>query len=80
MRDVTYVASQPWPFPSQLMIGCHAFADDDALTMDETELAELRWFTRGEVKAALEGGPDAAFAKTPREAIATHLLPWWSEK
>ena len=80
VRDVTYVASQPWPFPSQLMIGCHAFADDDALTLDETELAELRWFTRGEVKAALEGGPDAAFAKPPREAIATHLLTWWSEK
>ena len=79
VRDVTYVASQPWPFPSQLMIGCHAFADDDAVTMDETELAELRWFTRDEVKAALAGGPDAHFAKPPREAIATHLLTWWSE-
>ena len=80
VRDVSYVASQPWPFPSQLMIGCHALADDDTVTMDETELAELRWFTRDEVKAALVGGPDAPFAKPPREAIATHLLTWWSAK
>ena len=80
VRDVSYVASQPWPFPSQLMIGCHAFADDDAVTMDETELAELRWFTRDEVKAALAGGSDAPFAKPPREAIATYLLSWWSAK
>ena len=80
VRDVSYVASQPWPFPSQLMVGCHSYADSDATVMDETELAELRWFTRDEVKSALAGGPDAAFAKPPREAIATHLLTWWSEK
>ena len=80
VRDVSYVASQPWPFPSQLMIGCHSHADDDATVMDETELAELRWFTRDEVRAALDGAPDAPFAKPPREAIATHLLTWWSEQ
>ena len=43
VRDVSYIASQPWPFPSQLMIGCHSYADDDALVIDETEMAEIIW-------------------------------------
>jgi NAD+ diphosphatase len=46
VRDVGYVASQPWPFPSQLMIGCHAIAEGDAITIDARELDEARWFTR----------------------------------
>ncbi|WP_375290937.1 NAD(+) diphosphatase [Qipengyuania sp.] len=77
VRDVTYVASQPWPFPSQLMIGCHAHADDDAIRVDETELAEVRWFSRDEVTQALAG--DGPFVRPPDQAIATHLLKWWSK-
>ena len=77
VRDVTYIASQPWPFPSQLMIGCHAYADDDEVTMDETEMAEIRWFTRDEVEAALAGDSAAPFAKPVEQAIATHLMRWW---
>lgn len=75
VRDVTYVASQPWPFPSQLMIGCHALADDDALTMDATELAEIGWHSRAEVAAALDG--EGSFIAPPPHAIAHHLLRWW---
>lgn len=77
VRDVSYVASQPWPFPSQLMIGCHAFADDDALTVDTTEMAEIAWFTRAEVAAAMAGEVGARFLKPLDQAIATHLLRWW---
>ena len=78
VRDVSYVASQPWPFPSQLMIGCHSFADDDALTIDETEMAEIEWFSREDVAAALDGsGP---FVAPPPHAIAHHLMTWWMEK
>ncbi|MEP6868014.1 MAG: NAD(+) diphosphatase, partial [Novosphingobium sp.] len=54
-RDVTYVASQPWPFPSSLMIGCHAFADDPAIVIDKTELDDARWFTRAQVASAMAG-------------------------
>ena len=78
VRDVTYVASQPWPFPSQLMIGCHSHADDDALTIDETEMAEIRWFTREEVAASLAG--DGPFRAPPEHAIASNLMQWWLEK
>ena len=78
VRDVSYIASQPWPFPSQLMIGCHAMADSEELTIDTTEMAEVLWFTRDEVVAALAGnGP---FGAPPPHAIAHHLLQWWINK
>jgi len=77
VTDVAYVASQPWPFPSSLMIGCHARAVGDELTIDRTELDDARWFTREEVAAALKGDPDAAFQPPPRFAIARTLLDHW---
>lgn len=77
VRDVTYVASQPWPFPSQLMIGCHAWADDDTIAMDASEMAEIQWFTRAEVEAAMAQQPGARFLKPLDQAIATHLIRWW---
>ncbi|WP_379551196.1 NAD(+) diphosphatase [Qipengyuania sp. DGS5-3] len=80
VRDVQYIASQPWPFPSQLMIGCHAMADDDAVTIDESELAEVLWFTKGDIKAALNGDPDAPLGCPPKQAIAHHLMSWWVEQ
>ncbi|WP_427969874.1 NAD(+) diphosphatase [Altererythrobacter sp.] len=78
VRDVSYVASQPWPFPSQLMMGCHAYTDDDALDIDTTEMAEVCWFTREEVAASMAG--DGPFITPPPHAIAHHLLSWWLEK
>jgi NAD+ diphosphatase len=84
VREVGYVASQPWPFPSQLMIGCHAMAEGDAITIDTRELDEARWFTRDEVAAAMEAGPmgddAAAFIAPPPHAVAHHLLKWWLER
>ena len=79
--QVSYVASQPWPFPSQLMIGCHAVAEARALRVDESELEDARWFTRDEVEDAMERGQDArAFVAPPPVAIARYLLQWWLEK
>jgi NAD+ diphosphatase len=77
VADVIYVASQPWPFPSSLMIGCHARAIVDELTIDRTELDDARWFTREEIAAALKGDPDAPFQPPPRFAIARTLLDHW---
>ncbi len=78
VRDVTYVASQPWPFPSQLMIGCHSHTDSDELTIDETEMAEVEFFTRTQVQAAMAG--DGPFVAPPPHAIAHHLMQWWIEQ
>ena len=84
VRDVTYVMSQPWPFPSSLMIGCLAHADDQALTIDANELDDARWFTRAEVEeamqAAKDGGRGEAFGAPPPFAVAHHLLKWWVER
>lgn len=73
---VRYVASQPWPFPSNLMIGCFAEALSRDLRIDETELEDARWFTRAEVRAALAG--EGPFACPPPIAIARHLLETWA--
>ena len=77
VKDVRYLASQPWPFPSSLMIGCAAAALGDQLTVDHTELDDARWFTREQVVAALAGSPDAPFLPPPRYAIARTLLDHW---
>ena len=77
VRDIRYVSSQPWPFPSSLMIGCTATALDDVLTIDRAELDDARWFTRADVRAALEDEPSAAFIAPPRFAIARTLLETW---
>ena len=76
--DVHYVASQPWPFPSSLMIGAHAVATSAALTIDIHELDDARWFSRAEVEAALRGDADALFLPPPRFAIAHTLLERWA--
>jgi len=79
VRDVIYVASQPWPFPSSLMIACHSHTDDPAITIDTTELDEADWFTRAEVVQAMAGDETARFIAPPPFAVAHHLLKWWLE-
>ena len=55
VTDVRYVTSQPWPFPSQLMIGCRATALSDEVHVDGIEIASAEWFDRAEARAAIEG-------------------------
>jgi NAD+ diphosphatase len=73
---VRYVASQPWPFPGQLMIACIAQAEDDAITLDRNELEDAIWVSRDDVRAVLAGeaGP---FLPPPAYAIAHTLLEAW---
>jgi len=75
---VRYVASQPWPFPSSLMIGLIAPAIETELTIDEAELETARWFSRDEARAMLAGEhPDVDVP--PKIAIARRLLEVWSQ-
>lgn len=78
VSDVSYVASQPWPFPSSLMIGCRAVAKDPALTLDTTEIEAAMWVDRAEVRAALAGDMGAPFMAPPSLAIARYLLEDWA--
>jgi NAD+ diphosphatase len=79
-RAVQYFASQPWPFPASLMIGCFAEAESRSFEIDRVELEDARWFSRDETIALLERRhPDGLTAPTPM-AIAHHLLKRWAYK
>ncbi len=74
---VRYVVSQPWPFPSSLMIGCVAEVLDEAITLDTTELQDAMWVGRADVEAALAGDAAAPFVPPPPVALAHSLLRAW---
>ena len=76
---VSYYASQPWPFPMSLMIGCFAACDGRELKIDENELADARWFTRDEARALIAGELKGLRKPLPF-AIAGHLIKAWAEK
>lgn len=82
VSDVRYLASQPWPFPSQMMIGCTSVAQSTDLTIDKTELDDARWFSREELEDARHAGPEGneTLVFPQRFAIAYHLVTWWLDK
>lgn len=73
---VRYHSSQPWPFPSQLMIGLFAEVSDDNAAPDQTELEAVAWLTRAEAAAVLAGTHPSIKAPPPI-AIARTLLQAW---
>ncbi len=76
VTSVRYLASQPWPFPHQLMIGLIAEVRDNDAQPDLTELEAVRWLTRGEARQVLEGRHPDVVAPYPF-AIAHSLLKAW---
>lgn len=76
---VAYYASQPWPFPHTLMIGCHAVAETTEIRIDE-ELEDCRWFTRDEARRMLSGTHPDGLATPPPGAIAALLIRAWVEE
>ena len=76
---VRYHASQPWPMPHSLMIGCYAEATSFAIHRDETELEDCRWFTRDETRAMLEQTSADGRTSPPKGAIAHRLMRDWLE-
>ncbi len=74
VAGVRYHASQPWPFPSSLMIGCIAEGLDAAIVTDPAELADARWFDREAVLRMLEGRHPEGIHAPPPMAIAHTLM------
>jgi NAD+ diphosphatase len=72
VTDVEFRASQPWPFPSSLMLGFWARATEDAITIDGAELAEARWLSRAELRREEVLLP-------PPVSIAWRLITDWLE-
>src|SRR5690554_5369895 len=74
VRSCRYLASQPWPFPSSLMLGFVAEAEPDAPRPNDEELEDARWFSREEIGAALRGETgDAGLLLSPRLSISRFL-------
>lgn len=75
VRACRYLASQPWPFPSSLMLGFEADAEPDEPVPDSHELEAARWFTRDEIGAALRG--EGPVQLSPPVSIARRLIERW---
>ncbi|NNU81486.1 NAD(+) diphosphatase [Halovulum dunhuangense] len=73
---VGYIASQPWPFPASLMIGCWGVALEERITLDPAELEDAMWLTREEIMAE-RISPTPRIRPARRGAIAHHLIEEW---
>ena len=79
VEQVRYHASQPWPFPSSLMLGFHATARTLEITTHDDELEDARWFSADELRQAGDWGEDQALCLPRRDSIARHLIEHWLE-
>ena len=80
VTDVEYVTSQPWPFPSSLMLAFRARAEGGLVPFGkDRELAEVRWFTREEVLASGRWGTSSGLQTPPSISVAWHLITGWAE-
>jgi NAD+ diphosphatase len=70
---VQYHSSQPWPFPSSIMLGFYAEALNDEIVIDKEELLDVRWFTRADIL----GREALGFTVPPPDSIARHLIDDW---
>ena len=78
IKNTRYIFSQPWPWPSQLMMGVICDAESEVLTINKAELEDAQWFTKDEVQAVYDKTGEA-FLRLPRFTIAHHLLRHWLE-
>ncbi|WP_440053293.1 NAD(+) diphosphatase [Pseudoalteromonas sp. T1lg65] len=77
-EQATYIASQPWPFPSSLMLGFTAKAKSTDIFVEQDELEQARWFSRAELDKFLEWGDEApGFKLTRKDSISRYLIDHW---
>ena len=76
---MVYFRSQPWPFPSSLMIGCYAQAVSTEIVIDKNELENARWFSKDECAAMLLRKHPDGLTCPPPVAIAHHIIRSWVE-
>ena len=78
--EVRYLASQPWPFPSSLMIGFHATATSTHIRLHDDELEDARWFEAAEIFGLIDKGDQETFCLPRKDSIARYLIEVWLEK
>ncbi|WP_298677281.1 NAD(+) diphosphatase [uncultured Lentibacter sp.] len=72
--EVGYLASQPWPFPGSLMLGCAGEAETSQIVLDPNELEDAAWFTREEIVQAFAG--EHPWLQPARKGAIAHFLLW----
>ena len=80
LSDVRYQFSQPWPFPSSLMMGFMADAESRDLHLDANEIEEARWIDRADIRAMLNGEARGGVYLPPRFTIARQLIERWARE
>ena len=75
--DVEYKMCQPWPFPTNLMIGVHVKAKSKELTIDKHEIADAKWIHKKDLKAILNGDEKYGISLPTKIAISRNLLEIW---
>lgn len=78
LTDIRYQFSQPWPFPSSLMMGFIAAAKDRRLTLDTREISEAYWIPSDKIRAMLAGEQNGNMRLPPRFTIARRLIECWA--
>jgi NAD+ diphosphatase len=78
LTNIRYQFSQPWPFPSSLMMGFLADAEDRTLTLDKTEIEEARWIELNDIRALLNGEERHDIFLPPEFTIARQLIERWA--
>ncbi|MAL78887.1 MAG: NAD(+) diphosphatase [Sneathiella sp.] len=80
VKNVRYHQSQPWPFPSSLMIGCFAEAMNEDIVIDRTELADADWFSKDDVRMMMQqSGKPSGLRMGGPIALAHQLAKSWVE-
>ncbi len=77
---ITYHASQHWPFPSSLMLGCYAEAMSKDFAIDAQEISDARWLTKAEARARLDADFDDGMKMPASIAIARVLIADWAKR
>ena len=79
--DPIYMGSQPWPFPSSMMLGFRARTNDREIVVAVDELEDARWFSRQEVrKFGNHGDPDCQISLPRSDSIARLLIDTWLDE
>ena len=78
VSDPEYKFSQPWPFPSQLMMGMFCHTTESKITLDLKEVADAKWFSKDVVRGVFDGTDDTFFCPPPF-TIAHQLIAKWLE-
>ena len=80
VKNVEYIASQPWPFPSSIMLGFISTAVSSTIEVNQDELEQAKWFTRAELKTFSNWGDEDEGLKLPRkDSISRFLIDYWIE-